>query len=95
MTRPEARFKSAVLALIWQGIYPGPVQLRRWLGRTDGSRSINGRETQWRREVLRSRGWTVVTSRAIGRNKGSAIAPSVEGSGFPSRSVSLNGSSSS
>ena len=58
MTRPEARFKSAVLALIWQGIYPGPVQLRRWLGRTDGSRSINGRETQWRREVLRSRGWT-------------------------------------
>ncbi len=57
MTKPEARFKAAVLALVWQGVYPGPVQLRRELGRRDGSRTINGRETAWRRSVLRGLGW--------------------------------------
>lgn len=58
MSGAEARFKAAVLALVWQGIYPGPVQIRRELGRPDGSQTINGRQTRWRAELLRALGWT-------------------------------------
>ena len=57
MTPAERRFKNAVRLLVKIGVYPGPVQLRRHLGRAAGSRTINGRETLWRRAVLRQMGW--------------------------------------
>jgi hypothetical protein len=55
--RTELTFKLAVVDLVAAGIYPGPVQLRRHLGSPDGSQTINGRQTQWRRDVLRCLGW--------------------------------------
>lgn len=58
MTRAEERFKGVVWALVRDGVYPGPVQIRRRLGRDPGSQTINGRETGWRAEVLRGLGWT-------------------------------------
>lgn len=57
LTEAELRFKLAVTSLVLQGVYPGPVQIRRHLGREPGSMTINGRETQWRRELLTSFGW--------------------------------------
>ena len=57
MTPAERRFKSAVRLLVKIGVYPGPVQLRRQLVRDEGSQTINGRETSWRRAVLRQMGW--------------------------------------
>jgi hypothetical protein len=58
MTPAERRFKAAVRALVREGVYPGPVALRRWLGREEGSQTIDGRETVWRRAVLNQMGWT-------------------------------------
>ncbi len=57
MTPAKRRFRLTILALVDRGIYPGPVQIRRALGRTDGSRTINSRETEWRREFLFALGW--------------------------------------
>ena len=58
MTPAKRRFRLALLVLVDRDIYPGPVQIRRVLGRDDRIRSIDGRETEWRREFLRSIGWT-------------------------------------
>ena len=58
MTPAEGRFKSAVLALVWDGVYPGPVQITRRLGHERPCQTINGREMTWRAEVLRELGWT-------------------------------------
>ena len=55
--RAEITFKLAVVALVLQGVYPGPVQIRRYLSRADGSRTINDRGTRWRREILKDLGW--------------------------------------
>lgn len=57
MTPAKRLFRLAVLALVDRDVYPGPVQIRRALGRPDGSRTINGREMEWRREFLRTLGW--------------------------------------
>lgn len=57
MTPAEWSFKRCVRALVKVGIYPGPVQLRAFLGRPRGSMTINGRQTRWRRAVLRQMGW--------------------------------------
>lgn len=58
MTVAEAAFKATVRTLVTVGIYPGPVQIRRALGRRDGSQTINGRQMRWRGEVLSALGWT-------------------------------------
>lgn len=58
VTPAEATFKGAVRGLVADGIYPGPVQIRRRLGRSPGSQTINGRQMRWRADVLLELGWT-------------------------------------
>jgi hypothetical protein len=60
--KAETRFKLVVLTLVNLGIYPGPQAVRKALGRSwrslrNGGRTLNGRETQWRRELLTGIGW--------------------------------------
>lgn len=57
MSEAEACFKQAVTDLLDEGIYPGPVQIRRRLGRPEGSQTINGQQMKWRAEVMEKRGW--------------------------------------
>lgn len=57
MSQAETIFKAAVLILVSKGIYPGPVQIRRQLGRGSGSQTINARQMRWRAEVLELLGW--------------------------------------
>lgn len=57
-TPSETRLKAVVIWLVTvEGIYPGPVQIRRRLGKPDGSRTINSQQMKWRTEVLRACGW--------------------------------------
>jgi hypothetical protein len=62
MNTSEARFKNIVNRLLDRGIYPGPTAINNArLGTHFGrSNNLNGRECQWRREVLEYRGWTYV-----------------------------------
>ena len=58
-----ARAARAVAVLAAAGVYPAPKALRLYLGRPVQKRFIggyvlNGKETRWRREVLRLAGWT-------------------------------------
>jgi len=53
----EERFKAVVTALVEKDEYPAPAACGRALGRS-GLRSLSGRETRWRREVLTQFGWT-------------------------------------
>jgi hypothetical protein len=66
--KAETRFKLVVLTLVNLGIYPGPQAVRKALGRgwrsprsasaeCTGGRTLNGRETRWRRELLTGLGW--------------------------------------
>jgi hypothetical protein len=66
--KAETRFKLVVLTLVNLGIYPGPQAVRKALGRgwrsprsasaeCPGGRTLNGRETRWRRELLTGLGW--------------------------------------
>jgi hypothetical protein len=58
----EVRFKNCVINLIADGVYPGPQAINE---RLHGyrSKSINGRECQWRREICAKIGF-----RLHGRN---------------------------
>ena len=58
MSNAGWRFKSVVVALVREGIYPSPTAIRLRLGRLQGCRSINGSETRWRRQILTELGWT-------------------------------------
>lgn len=61
MTTAELHFKDVVHNLIDNGIYPGPTAINRglvkWKGKTRSRRlnTLNGRETKWRREVMKER----------------------------------------
>ena len=63
MTPAEERFKAAVCRLVAAGVYPAPKAIRQALGletwrRLSGGYVLDGRQTRWRREVLRLAGWT-------------------------------------
>jgi len=55
MTNAEFTFKRIVNRLIDLGTYPGPTAINRQLGRTGKLNQLNGRETRWRREVMKER----------------------------------------
>jgi hypothetical protein len=60
MSQAEKTFKTIVTKLIARDIYPAPTAINdaRLGTHTSGRRnSINGRECQWRREVLNDAGW--------------------------------------
>ena len=55
MITAEVIFKAVVRLLISKDIYPGPTILNQIVHHRD-SRSINGRECQWRREQMAEQG---------------------------------------
>lgn len=55
MTPAEERFKNCVKSLWDRGIYPGPTAINIEL-RESQSNHLNGRETKWRREVMKELG---------------------------------------
>lgn len=55
MTKAEEKFKQTVRDLHKEGIYPGPTILNERL-HGHRSNSINGRETRWRREIMKELG---------------------------------------
>lgn len=56
-TPAEARFKAVVRDLVRRGIYPAPAACGAALGRATVLRSLCGRETRWRRQVLNALRW--------------------------------------
>jgi hypothetical protein len=55
MTETEQKFKAVVNELIDEGIFPGPTPINLRY-RNDRDNHLNGRETKWRREVMKERG---------------------------------------
>lgn len=49
----ETRFKSTVEDIIAAGAYPGPTLINKMLGRGRHNNHLNGRDTHWRREVMK------------------------------------------
>lgn len=56
MTNTEQSFKAVVNELIDEGIYPGMVPINLRYRRRPHDNHLNGRETKWRREVMKERG---------------------------------------
>lgn len=53
----ELRVKDCIRRLHAAGIYPGPTAINIWLGRKRvHMNQLNGKETRWRREVMRELG---------------------------------------
>lgn len=73
MTRAERRLKDVVVTLIAEGVYPSTTVLCHRLGFNMPRPDLNGREMQWRAEVLGAAGWQMCLSTEGGSHSGNRL----------------------